>query len=137
MSNNDDDSVRGELIGSLLVNFPDEGFSLTMTVVDLGEDHYVLLGVPIASETFSIGDTVLAQLQEDGVLKVLNKVEESDWRTSFYYVPTSLVETGAIETVFARVEALGGYYQQVFGGLLFICLPPGVEYDAADELVEK
>jgi hypothetical protein len=134
MSDISSNSAREELIGPLPVDFPDEGFSITMDVVDLGDHRYILLGVPLDSETYSIGDTVVAEPREDGGLSVLDKAEKSEWRTSFYYLPRSLVEGQEIETIFAQVEDLGGYHHQVFEGLIFICLPPGVEYNPSDSL---
>jgi hypothetical protein len=57
--------------------------------------------------------------------------ERSGWRTHGYALPPGRIDGGRGQTLLGELEARGVYWEQVFGGLLFVCVPPGLDLDPA------
>jgi hypothetical protein len=74
-------------------------------------------------------DVVEAELQTDGIYRFLRVVTPSGLTTVSWVLSQALIESRAMADWLEKVEAVGGNWERVFGGLLIVHLPPA-EHDA-------
>lgn len=123
-------SVRFSNAGDVVMEFPDEGLSVSLPVTRVGKDLYRLDAVPYLSEVAGYADIVEAVPAEDDGLRFVRVVQRSGWSTHNFIVGrTAIKEDAALQAVLQDVLDSGGYWEAIFGGCLFICLPPGSTFD--------
>ena len=128
-------SIEFDDEGLAEVLFPSENATQHMEVAEVGDNRYRLESVPMVTESFSFGDIVEAEVQDDGVLRVNRLVKKSNWFAFDLVLPQPMVHSEELRLVLKRVMEFGGHWERVFGGCLFIRLPPGVDYDPVAELM--
>lgn len=128
-------SIRFDNPGDVVVEFPDETMSVSLPLTRVGTNLYRLDAVPYLSEAAGYADIVEAVPAENGGLRFVRVVRPSGWSThSFVVGRTAVEEDAALRAVLQEVLDSGGYWEAVFGGCLFICLPPGSTFDPARAL---
>jgi len=115
--------------GDVVVAFPEEALTVSLPVTCVGTNLYRLDAVPYLSERANYGDIVEAIPDEDGGLRFVRVVQPSGWSTHLYILCRERIEGEAMQAMLRDVLDNGGYWEALFGGLLFICLPPGSTYD--------
>jgi hypothetical protein len=84
---------------------------------------------PYLSEIAGYADIVEAVPAEDGSLRFVRVVHPSGWSTHNFILAREAIEGEAVQAVLSEVLENGGYWKAIFGGCLFICLPPGSTFD--------
>jgi len=116
------------------VEFPDEQVTATLELSPMGSQLYRIRSVPIMIEAASFGDIIEAVPGSDGSLRFVRVAERGGWRTYDFLLSTELMESKRITAVQEHVLSLGGHWEQVFGGVLLLCLPPTTDYDPTEDI---
>ncbi len=98
----------------------------------VGENLYRLEAAPILVEGAGFRDVVEAEPVGDGRLKVRRVVERSGWRTFTFILPPWKIDREWGQFLLRQLEELGGHWERVLGGLLLVCIPPGVDLDPTE-----
>ena len=117
--------------GEPLVEFPTEGVTVSVPLTAVGDGLYRLDGVPVLAESASFGDVIEADLLADGRLRFVRVAEPGGWRTFDYILPAYRIDSEWGQLLLAELTARGGHWERVLGGLLFVCVPPGLDLDPA------
>jgi hypothetical protein len=115
-----------------VVEFPDENLSVSVPVTRVGADLYRLDAVPVFVEGAGFRDVVEAESVGERRLRVRRVVERSGWRTFDFILPPSKIDAESGQALLRRFEELGGHWERVLGGLLFVCIPPGLDLDPTE-----
>jgi len=111
------------------VEFPTEGVIVSVPLTPVGEHLYRLDGVPLFAKSAVFGDVIEARPGEGGRLQFVRVAEPGGWRTFDYMLPAHKLDGEWVQSLLAELLARGGHWERVFGGLLFVCVPPGVDLD--------
>ena len=111
------------------VEFPAEGVAFSVPLMPVGDHLYRLDGVPVFAESASFGDVIEAVPVECGRLRFLRIAQPGGWRTFDYILPPCKIDGEWGQALIAELTARGGHCERVFGGLLFVCIPPGLDLD--------
>ena len=114
-----------------LIVFPAESITVSRPITRLGGSLYRLDRVPLGVEAAAYLDVIEAEPGEDGRLRFIRVVEPSGWRTHELVVQQHMIEGERADSLLQEVKRLGGHWEIVFGGMLIVCLPPGIECDPA------
>lgn len=120
--------------GETSIEFPAEGVTASATVTRVGEKLYRLETVPVMVESANFRDVIEAEVVESG-LRFRRVAEKSNWRVFDFLLARDAIESERINGVLRRVEQIGGHWERVFGGCLFICLGPEVEWNPTADVV--
>jgi Domain of unknown function (DUF4265) len=116
----------------VVLEFPDENLSVSVPIARVGENLYRLEAVPFLIEGAGYRDVVEAEPVGEGKLRVSRVVERSGWRTFTFILPSWKIDGEWGQALLRRLEELGGYWERVMGGLLFVCIPPGLDLDPTE-----
>lgn len=114
-----------------LVEFPAEGVTVSVPLTPVGDRLYRLDGVPVFAASATFGDVIEAEPGDGGQLRFVRVAEPGGWRTFDYILPTYKLDGEWAQSLLAELMARGGHWERVFGGLLFVCIPPDLELDPA------
>ncbi|AMV26976.1 hypothetical protein VT84_21420 [Gemmata sp. SH-PL17] len=120
-------SFRGE--EDFLIEFPDESITVSVPYTPVEEGRFRLDGVPLGVEAAGFKDVIEAELVEEGKLRFQRVVEPSNWRTYEFILPAHRIDTEWGQFLLQELDAQGGHWERMFGGLLFTCIPPGLDLD--------
>lgn len=112
-----------------LVEFATEGVSVSVPLEPVGDRLYRLDGVPVFVESAGFGDIIEAEPGEGGRLRFVRVAKPGGWRTFDYILPLAKIDSEWLQSLLAELTARGGHWERVFGGLLFVCIPPGLDLD--------
>lgn len=116
------------------IEYSEHGFTCDAIVSHLGGNRYRLEDSG-ALTPVSYRDVFEADRKPDGTLLFRRIVERSTWRQFAYLLPRSLVERAdELDSILDSVSDMGGHWERVFGGILYIAVPPDVEYDPTADL---
>lgn len=110
-----------------LVEFPAEGVTVSVPLTPVGDGSYRLDGVPVFAGSAAFGDIIQAEPVGDGRLRFVRVVRPGGWRTFEYVLPPYKFDGEWARSLLAELTARGGQWERVFGGLLFVCVPPGLD----------
>jgi Domain of unknown function (DUF4265) len=110
-----------------LVEFPSEGVTVSVPLTQIGDRLYRLDGVPVVAESASFGDVIEAEQGEDGGLRFVRLAERGGWQTYSFVLPAYKIDSEWGQSLLTELTARGGHWERLFGGLLFVCVPPGIE----------
>jgi hypothetical protein len=116
------------------VEFPDEQVTVTLELAQVGPRLFRIGSVPIMVEAASFGDIIEAESCADVGLRFVRVAEAGGWRTYDFMLPADLIGSQHIAAIQDRVLSLGGHWERVFGGVLFLCLPPTTDYDPTEDI---
>jgi hypothetical protein len=116
----------------IIVEFPEESISLQVPITCVGENLYRLDAVPFLVEGAGFRDVVEAERVHGGKLRVRRVVERSGWHTFDFILPPWKIDGELCQELLRRLEGLGGHWERLFGGLLFVCIPPGLDLDPTE-----
>jgi len=120
--------------GEISVEFPDEQVTLPLELALVGPRLFRIGSVPIMVETANFGDVIEAEPRADGSLRFVRISEKGGWRTYEFLIPSHLIASQSIAAIQDRALSLGGHWELVFGGVLFLCLPPTTDYDPTEDI---
>jgi hypothetical protein len=112
-----------------LVEFPAESVAVSVPLTPVGGRLYRLDGVPVGVGSAAFRDVIEAEAGEDGRLRFVRVIESSGWRTYDFILPRHKIESEWGRTLLRELEVRGGHWEVVFGGLLLVCIPPGLDLD--------
>lgn len=118
----------------MTIHFPLECFSMSLPVVRIAENRVRLEAVPFMSEVANFRDIVEVATRADGEIEFVCVADPGHWRVHEFCLSRDDTESNGLCMLWARVEAAGCYMEQIFGGVLFICVPPAVSFDAETEI---
>jgi hypothetical protein len=130
-----DPQVRIAFDGETSIEFPAEGVTASATVTKVGEKLYRLDSVPVMVESVKFRDIIEADEIDGKALRFRRVAQKSDWRVFDFLLANADRESDKIHRVLRRVEQVGGHWERVFGGCLFICLPPNVDWNPTTDVV--
>lgn len=107
------------------IEFPAEGVTSTAPVTQVGKRLYRLEGVPPLIESAGYLDVIEAEPIGDRAIRFVRIAERSGWRTLYFTAAADWRESDEGRARLAEIEARGGRWEGMFGGLLFVCVPPG------------
>jgi Domain of unknown function (DUF4265) len=119
------------------IEFPDEQTAATLELAPIGPRLFRIESVPFMVEAACFGDVIEADSTTNGNLIFVRIAERGGWRTYDFLIPAELIESEHITAIQDRVSALGGHWERVFGGVLFLCLPPTSDYDPTEDMQSK
>src|SRR4051812_18808129 len=122
--------------GETSIEFPAEGVTASATVTMVGAGLYRLDTVPVMVESAKFRDIIEAEDIDGKTLRFLRVAQQSNWRVFDFLLAREAIESAEISRVLRRVEEVGGRWERVFGGCLFICLPPEVDWNPTADVVE-
>jgi hypothetical protein len=100
-----------------------------LLVEEVGPDQYQLLSCPFFAEAAHYGDVIEAERQPDNSLLFRRVVGPSTYRTWTWVLSCEIVESPPIVELCNTVEALQGYWQRDYGGILQLVLPADADLD--------
>ncbi len=121
--------------GETSIEFPAEGMTASATVTKVGVALYRLDSVPVMVDSVKFRDVIEADEVDGKTLRFRRVAQKSDWRVFDFLLARDDRESEKINRVLRRVEQLGGHWERVFGGCLFICLPPEVDWNPTADVV--
>lgn len=114
---------------NFLIEFPDEAITVSVPYTRVGVGRFRLDGVPLGVEAAGFKDVIEAEPAEGGRLRFRRVVEPSGWRTHEFILPAPRIDSEWGQSLLRELDAHGAHWERVFGGLLFICIPPGLDLD--------
>ncbi len=119
----------------------DEGASEGAFVEQVGPRLFRLEDSPLLAnrdeDPIHAGDVVEVEPQPDGSYLIVRVAQRSPMRHFNWAVPRVFVESPQYREFTSDVEAAGGAWQGLFGGLLWVHLPPESSFDAEAELSRR
>ncbi|HEX6533509.1 MAG TPA: hypothetical protein VF041_02875 [Gemmatimonadaceae bacterium] len=119
----------------------DDTFAEGIFVELLGPGLYRLEETPAlangGADPIHAGDVVELEALPDGSHRLVRVVTRSPMRHYQWVVPRELVESGELRDFLDAVENEGGSWERVFGGVLYVHLPPESALDADVELTRR
>lgn len=112
-----------------LVEFPAARVTVSVPLTRVGDCLYRLDGVPVFAKSAAFGDVIEAEPSEGGRLRFVRVAEPGGWRTYEYVLPAFKLDGEWAQSLLAELAARGGHWERVFGGLLFVCVPPDSDLD--------
>ena len=113
----------------------DEGSHEEAAVTELAPGRLRLEETPFApTEPLYAGDVIEVERLLDRTHRFLRVAERSAMRHYSCVVPRSFVESADYRAFGQAVEAAGGSWEGVFGGILHVHVPPGSAFDPEAEL---
>ncbi len=100
----------------------DNGDSEDVTVTPLGSDLYRLEESSFWGEIRYL-DVIRATVRDDGSLLFKEVVKPSELATESWVLSKEIMASGELRAVLDRVIALGGNWEQAFGGVLMVHVP--------------
>jgi hypothetical protein len=88
----------------------------------------------MAVESVKFRDIIEAD-EHGPTLRFRRVAQKSDWRVFDFLLAKDARESEKINRVLERVEKVGGHWERIFGGCLFICLPPEVDWNPTADVV--
>lgn len=102
-------------------------------VEPLGDNRFRIHATTLL-EGIDYRDVVEADVVGADTIRIRRVVEKSTWRTLCFVVAPRIVGSEGLTAVLDGVTACGGNWERMWGGCLFVHLPPGVDWDPTDEL---
>jgi hypothetical protein len=116
----------------LYVTFPDGRELLYMT--PLGNNQYRLEVTSICGH-LRYGDTIeVGPPLSDGAVPYRRIIRRSGLRTQCFVLSKKLMESPGMQDFARQIEALGGHWEGIAGGVLVVHLPRRVDLDIQYEL---
>ena len=99
------------------------GDSESALVTPLGANRYRLEENLLLGEA-TYHDILEAEAQADGTLRYLRVAEPSGLKTESWILSKTLIESPDLTKLLERVDAAGGRWERVYGGVLIVSVPP-------------
>ncbi len=116
----------------LYVTLPDGRELLYMT--PLGRNQYRLEVTAIGGH-LRYGDTIeVGSPQSDGAVPYRRIIRRSGLRTQCFVLSTKLMESPGMQDFAKQIEALGGHWEGIAGGVLVVHVPRKLDLDIQQEL---
>jgi len=116
----------------LYVTFPDGRELLYMT--PLGENQYRLEVTSIGGH-LRYGDTIeVGPPRSDGAVPYRRIIRRSGLRTQCFVLSKKLMESPGMQDFAQQIEALGGHWEGIAGGVLIVHIPRKLNLDIQQEL---
>jgi hypothetical protein len=113
----------------------DEATHETVEVIPVGGHRFRLQDTPLsATEPVFAGDVIEVASRPDGTFGFVRVFERAPLRHYSWVVPRGWAASVAHREYVAQVEAVGGTWEQVMGGLLHVHIPNEASFDAEAEL---
>jgi hypothetical protein len=130
-----DSHIEASFDGETTIEFPSEGVTTSATVTRVGERLYRLDTVPVMIESASFRDVIEADEVGEKTLRFRQVAQKSGWQVFDFILARDVIESEKISKVLRRVEEIGGHWERIFGGCLFICIPPEEGWNPTGDVV--
>jgi hypothetical protein len=113
----------------------DEAAHETVEVTELAPGRFRLEVTPLlGAETVYAGDVIEADRRRDGTHRFRRIAQRAPLRHCSWGVPRDFVGSPRYQAFGAAVEAAGGRWEGIMGGLLIVHVPVEAEFDPEAEL---
>jgi hypothetical protein len=103
-------------------------------VTRLRDHQFKLTETPLlATVAVHAGDVIEAEPLADGTHRFVRVVDRSPMRHFSWVVPRGWFDSPARDAYLERVEAAGGTWEQISGGVLYVHIPSDSAFDAEAE----
>ena len=116
------------------LEFPGDGSIGPLVVTYLGDRRYCLEESPLDIESAQIFDVIEAETVDPSTIRFIRVVEKSRWKTYSYFLNQESIESLELAAKLAAVKPEGVRWDRVFGGMLFVYVPPDSDYDPDSDL---
>lgn len=116
------------------IEFPSEGITLTANVTRIGPRLYRLDSVPLLTKSASFKDVIWADASSDGKLIFKRIAQRSGWRVFEFNMSAPFMAGEKLTRIKSRAQSLGAHWEQVFGGVLYICVPPNIDWNPTADM---
>ena len=118
----------------MTIHFSHLDLSGTFDVARVGKNEVRLDNVPFLLLDF-IGYRDIIEVDEnpDGSLTFVRLSQRSGWQTHNFVLSHQQADDPLFLEVCKRADAAGAHWERIFGGLVFVCVPPGSSFDPASE----
>jgi hypothetical protein len=108
-----------------------------LEVTQLAPNRFRLEEGPFLMFEGGLHDIIEADLQDDRSYVFRGVIEPSPWQKFDFVLSKELTESDAFkERLFRTVERLGGTWETMFGGLVNLYLPQGIQFDLHKQIAE-
>lgn len=111
----------------------EKGKSESLLVTPLGSNFYRLEESTLM-EKAHFQDAIEAVTREDGSLEFLAVKEHSTLQPYSFLLSKQVIESGLLKLLLDNVKARNGFWEILFGSLLFIYLPEDSDLDPDSEI---
>ena len=102
--------------------FPADGIAVSLPLSPVGQCLYRIDGILVMTESAVFGDTVKTEPGTNGSLQFVRVAESGGWRTFDYILTPGKIDSEWEQLLLNALEERGGHWEQVFGGLLCVCI---------------
>ena len=81
------------------------------------------------SDCTTIYDVIKAKRIDADTIRFVRVVEKSNWRTYSYSLQQRHTDSADLDMALAKIEENGAKWDQLFGGFLFVYVPPESDYN--------
>ena len=110
-----------------------DGSTEGLLVTPVGPNLFRLEESSLLGEAF-FGDVIEADAEPNGRMRFKRVATPSGMTSVTFIVPKKQSETPEFEAILSRVISAGGHWERVFGGVLFVHLPPSADLNVAREI---
>lgn len=106
-----------------------------LEVIQLAPNRFRLEEGPYLMFEGGLHDIIEADLQDNGSFLFRGVIETSTWQRFDFALSKERADSDAFkERLFRTVERLGGTWDTMFGGLVFLYLPQGIQFDLQKQI---
>jgi len=106
-----------------------------LEVTQLAPNRFRLEEGPFLMFAGGLHDIIEADLQDDGSYVFQGVIETSSWQKFDFILSNELAESAAFkERLFKMVEDLGGTWETLFGGWVYLYLPRGIQFNLQEQI---
>jgi hypothetical protein len=107
----------------------------TAAVEEVASDRFRLIDTPLfAPEPLHPGDLILGERLADGTVRFVRLLAREAQRHYSWVLSREFAESPEFARYKAAVEAAGGTWESLFGGIFYVHLPESSSFDAETEL---
>ena len=86
------------------------------------------------SDCTTIYDVIKAKRIDADNIRFVRVAEKSNWKTYSYFLQQRHTDSADLDMALAQIDANGAKWHQLFGGLLFVYVPPESEYNPESDV---
>ena len=99
----------------------------------LGDNLYRVL-CNTMEEEFDFQDVIEAEPIDDNTIRFVRVAEPGNWRIHCFGLSKRVIESDSLRSFLERCVTRGIHWERLWGGILYLSVPPGMDYDPSDDI---
>ena len=99
----------------------------------LGDNLYRVL-CNTMEEEFDFMDVIETEPIDDNTIRFVRVAERGNWRVYCFGLSKRLIESDSLRSFLEQCETRKIHWERILGGLLFLSVPPDMDYDPSDDI---